>query len=177
MTASELTKPAPTSLVVRRTFEAPVDRVFDAWLSPDALRRFLTGAEKVLDVTVDPRAGGSYSITWDTPNGPWVVGGVYREIVKNERIVCTWTWEEDADTGVHESLLLDWPDEHQRHVIGRRDPAGLINSESQCATQVRQADADEAAIQCRDPGAEKHAHGPHIDILVKGADGLGKSGH
>jgi uncharacterized protein YndB with AHSA1/START domain len=106
MTASELTKPAPTSLVVRRTFDAPVDRVFDAWLSPDALRRFLIGADqKVLDVTVDPRAGGSYSITWDTPDGPWVVGGVYREVVKNERIVCTWTWVEDEDTGVHESLL------------------------------------------------------------------------
>jgi uncharacterized protein YndB with AHSA1/START domain len=59
MTASELTKPAPTSLVVRRTFDAPIDLVFDAWLSPDALRRFLTGAQKVLDVTVDPRAGGS----------------------------------------------------------------------------------------------------------------------
>jgi uncharacterized protein YndB with AHSA1/START domain len=106
MTASELTKPAPTSLVVRRAFDAPIDRVFDAWLSPDALRRFLIGAEqKVLDVTVDPRVGGSYSITWDTPDGPWIVGGVYREIVRNERIVCAWTWEEDEETGVHESLL------------------------------------------------------------------------
>jgi uncharacterized protein YndB with AHSA1/START domain len=104
MTASELTK--PTSLVVRRTFDASVDRVFDAWLSPDALRRFLIGAEqKVLNVTVDPRVGGSYSITWDTPDGPWIVGGVYREIVRNERIVCAWTWEEDEETGVHESLL------------------------------------------------------------------------
>jgi uncharacterized protein YndB with AHSA1/START domain len=106
MTASELTKTAPTSLEVRRTFDAPVARVFDAWLSPDTLRRFLIGSDqKVLDVIVDARAGGSYAITWETPDGPWIVGGVYREIVKNQRIVCTWTWEEDEATGVHESLL------------------------------------------------------------------------
>ena len=106
MIASELTTPGPTSLVVCRTFDAPVARVFDAWLSPDALRRFLVGVDqKVLDVKVDPRVGGSYSITWDTPDGPWTVGGVYSEIVKNGRIVCTWMWEEDEETGVHESLL------------------------------------------------------------------------
>jgi uncharacterized protein YndB with AHSA1/START domain len=106
MTASELIKPAPTSLVIRRTFDAPVERVFNAWLTPDALRAFLVGTgQKVLDVKVDPRVGGTYAITWDMPDGPWVVGGAYREIVKNERIVCTWTWEEDDGGEVHESLL------------------------------------------------------------------------
>jgi uncharacterized protein YndB with AHSA1/START domain len=105
MTTFDLTKPAPTSLVVRRTFNASVDRVFDAWLSPDVMRAFLVGEAKVLDVTVDPRVGGTYRITWDTPNGVWYVGGVYREIVKNERIACTWTWEEDDPAEVHESLL------------------------------------------------------------------------
>jgi uncharacterized protein YndB with AHSA1/START domain len=105
MTALELTKPAPTSLVVRRTFNASVDRVFDAWLSPDALRAFLSGASQVLDVTVDPRVGGTYRIKYQTPDGEWYVGGIYKEIVKNQRIVCTWTWEEDNPADVHESLL------------------------------------------------------------------------
>jgi len=106
MTASELTTPALTSLVVRRTFNAPVERVFNAWLSPDAMRAFVVdGPQKVLDVKVDPRMGGSYRISWDTPDGVWYVGGVYREIVKNERIVCTWTWEEDDPAEAHETLL------------------------------------------------------------------------
>lgn len=105
MTAFELTKPAPTALVVRRTFNAPVDRVFDAWLSPDAMRAFLVGDAKVLDVTVDPRVGGTYCITWDTPNGVWYVGGAYKEIVRNARIVCTWAWEEDDPADVQETLL------------------------------------------------------------------------
>lgn len=106
MTTSALTTPSPTSLVLRRTFDAPCGRVFDAWLSPDVMRIFLVGnAEKLLDVTADPRVGGAYRITWQTENGPMTVGGIYREIVKNERIVCTWTWEEDDDTEVHESVL------------------------------------------------------------------------
>lgn len=105
MTALELTKPAPTSLVVRRTLNASVDRVFDAWLSADALRVILSGASNVLDVTLDPRAGGAYRIKYETPQGVWYVGGIYKEIVKNERIVCTWTWEEDDPSDVHESLL------------------------------------------------------------------------
>jgi uncharacterized protein YndB with AHSA1/START domain len=106
MTVSELTTPAPTSLVIRRTFNASIDRVFNAWLSPEVMRAFVVdGPQKVLDVTVDPRVGGSYRITWETPDGVWHVGGVYREIVKNERIVCTWTWEEDDPSVVHETLL------------------------------------------------------------------------
>jgi uncharacterized protein YndB with AHSA1/START domain len=106
MSVSDLTTPAPTSLVLRRTFNVPVERVFDAWLSPEAMRRFLVGAQpRVLDVKVDPHAGGSYSITWETDEGPWTVGGVYREIVKNERIVCTWTWEEDDPADARETLL------------------------------------------------------------------------
>jgi glutathione S-transferase len=105
MTINELTKPASTSLVLRRTFGAPVGRVFDAWLTPEAMRGFMQGEHKILDLSVDPRVGGTCRITWDTPNGIMTVGGVYREIVKNERIVSSWTWEEDDPSEVHETLL------------------------------------------------------------------------
>src|SRR5579871_4797859 len=106
MTANQLTAPAPTSLVLRRTFEAPCERVFRAWLSPDIMRRFLDGdRHEILDVTADARVGGSYSITWKGDDGPMTVRGVYRELVPNERIVCTWTWEEDDPGDVCETLL------------------------------------------------------------------------
>ena len=103
---NELTQPAPTSLILRRTFDAPCERVFDAWLSPDVLRVIVSGDKnKVLDVAVDPRVGGSYRITWDTKDGVWAVGGIYKEIVKNQRIVFTWTFEEDDPSEVHETLI------------------------------------------------------------------------
>ena len=106
MIATELTKPAPATLVIRRTFDASVDRVFDAWLTPDALRAILTGEKhKAVDATVDPRVGGTYSISWQTAEGVWNVRGVYREIVKNARIVCTWSWEEDDPNDERDTLL------------------------------------------------------------------------
>ena len=94
------------SLVLRRTFDAPRERVFKAWLSPEVMRVFMVGdTHRILDLTADPRVGGSYRITWDSPKGIMTVGGIYREIVANERIVCTWTWEEDDPSEVHETLL------------------------------------------------------------------------
>ena len=106
MTTSGLTTAAPTSLVLRRTFSAPVDRVFNAWLTPDIMRVFMLGeCNKILELTADARVGGTYRITFDAPEGVMTVGGIYREIVPNERIVCTWTWEEDTPEEVHETLL------------------------------------------------------------------------
>ena len=107
MTSTELTTVAPTSLVLRRTFNAPCERVFNAWLTPDVMSAFMIpDGTKLLELTADPRVGGTYRITFgDTPFGVISVGGVYREIVKNERIVFTWTWEEDTPEEVHETLL------------------------------------------------------------------------
>ena len=106
MIASELTTHAPTSLVLRRTFNAPVERVFEAWLSADALRAFMGGTNHtIVDVSTSACVGGTYRILVQTPDEVMAVGGVYREIVKNERIVCTWTWEEDDPKDEHETLL------------------------------------------------------------------------
>lgn len=106
MITNELTKPTATSLVLRRTFSAPCDRVFSAWLSPDIMRGFLFHDRDIVELTVDPRVGGSYRISFAAQDGSiWTVGGVYREIITNQRIVCTWTWEEDDPGDVHETLL------------------------------------------------------------------------
>jgi uncharacterized protein YndB with AHSA1/START domain len=101
-----MTTSTATALVLRRTFNAPCERVFSAWLSSDAMRAFMGGdRHKILDVEVDPRVGGSYRIAWDTSDGPITVTGVYRDIIPNERIVCTWTFEEDEPAQLCESLL------------------------------------------------------------------------
>lgn len=106
MSTIQLTKDSPTTLVLRRTLNASVERVFDAWLDPQALRAFMGGEKhRVVDVTVDPRVGGRYRITNDTDQGAMIVGGVYREIDRPNRIAMTWTWEEDTKEEEHETLL------------------------------------------------------------------------
>ncbi len=41
--ALEVTTPTDREVVVTRSFEAPRERVFDAWTRPELLRRWLTG--------------------------------------------------------------------------------------------------------------------------------------
>ncbi len=96
-----------TQLVLRRTFSASPERLFEAWTTPDILTKFLgPGEVDVVDVKADARVGGKYSITFrDSDGDVMVVGGVYRELVPSQRIVCTWAWEEDDPSLAKETLL------------------------------------------------------------------------
>jgi uncharacterized protein YndB with AHSA1/START domain/predicted enzyme related to lactoylglutathione lyase len=98
---------APARLVLRRTYRASRERVFAAWTDPKAVARFFgPGDVTVEDVRIDPRVGGTYSVTFRQPDGETMVaGGVYRELRKPERIVCTWSWEEDDPALKRETLL------------------------------------------------------------------------
>lgn len=50
----------PVILTVTREFDAPAERVFDAWLNPEDARRFLfaTPDGDMQTVEIDPRVGG-----------------------------------------------------------------------------------------------------------------------
>jgi uncharacterized protein YndB with AHSA1/START domain len=105
MTQSETA--APTRLSLRRTFAAPRERVFAAWTTPEIARQFMgPGDVEASEIRMDPRTGGSYSITMVKPDGERLVAsGVYREVRAPERIVCTWSWEEDDPALERETLL------------------------------------------------------------------------
>jgi uncharacterized protein YndB with AHSA1/START domain len=90
-TASE---PAPLRL--ERTFDAPVQAVFDAWMSTHALRRWWpAGPDWETPVAeVDARVGGALRLVMRSPEGKEFGGsGEYVEIDPPRRLVFTWTWE------------------------------------------------------------------------------------
>jgi uncharacterized protein YndB with AHSA1/START domain len=41
---------------------------------------------------IDARVGGHYRISFDTESEYYEVGGIYREVVANERLVFSWAW-------------------------------------------------------------------------------------
>ncbi len=87
-----------SELSMTRLFDAPVERVFDAWLNkswgawagPPGFRGEV--------LTLEPKVGGRYRIAMFRPDGgSSVVGGVYREIDRPRRLVMSWQWEGDPN--------------------------------------------------------------------------------
>ena len=80
-----------------RVYKTEPSKVFEAWTKPDVLKKWLAPHETVMtDAVVDLKTGGTFRINMTGQvegrdiNG--YASGVYREIVKNERISFTWTW-------------------------------------------------------------------------------------
>jgi uncharacterized protein YndB with AHSA1/START domain len=90
-----------TVLRLSRRFNAPRDRVFDAWTNPDVLLDWWRAGPhwETPQAEVDLRPGGRYRLAMtDTDKGEThVVVGEYKEIQPPERLVYTWTWESNTD--------------------------------------------------------------------------------
>ena len=80
------------SLTLRRRLKAPTWAVYAAWADPAQLARwFGPDAGPVLSAETDVRVGGRYRIVFCTEDGEeHDVGGTYREVVPDERLVFTW---------------------------------------------------------------------------------------
>jgi uncharacterized protein YndB with AHSA1/START domain len=79
----------PTTLVLRRQFAAPRERVFHAWITPKALQQWLRPNGMVMTVrSLDARAGGSFC--FDLENGASIVG-TYLRFDPPEKLKFTWS--------------------------------------------------------------------------------------
>jgi uncharacterized protein YndB with AHSA1/START domain len=80
-------------LVMTRDFAAPRALVYEAFTRPELLRQWLGVFDgwSLAVCEIDLRVGGAYRWVWRNPNrgAEMGAGGVYREIVTDERIVAT----------------------------------------------------------------------------------------
>ena len=79
-------------LTVRKLIPAPVKTVFEAWLDPDAMARFMTPGEGMSESRVenDPREGGSFLIVMKAGDKEIPHRGEYKRIERYDRLVFTW---------------------------------------------------------------------------------------
>src|SRR3954464_4193012 len=80
-------------LAMTRVFDAPRNLVFDAFTKPELVRQWLLGPDgwSMPVCEIDLKVGGKYRYVWrrDSDGTEMGMGGVYREIVPNQRIVAT----------------------------------------------------------------------------------------
>ncbi|MGC2129620.1 MAG: SRPBCC domain-containing protein [Candidatus Aquilonibacter sp.] len=101
------TSTAPTTLILKHTFNASPERVYKAWTDPLILQEFMrVGGNARVRAETNVRVGGSFRIVMFRADGEeYVARGTYRELVPGQRIVCTWSWEEDDPALERETLL------------------------------------------------------------------------
>lgn len=79
------------SLSISRTISATPKAVYDAWLDPATITRFMAGGadQRVTEARTDPRVGGDFRIVM-TSDKEIVHQGIYRDLVPHSLIRFTW---------------------------------------------------------------------------------------
>jgi uncharacterized protein YndB with AHSA1/START domain len=89
-----MTGEAPALVRVTRRFSVSPERVFDVWLDPQMIGRWMFGPalreEEVLHLEVDARVGGTFSFLVRRQGEEIDHVGTYREIDRPRRLVFTW---------------------------------------------------------------------------------------
>jgi uncharacterized protein YndB with AHSA1/START domain/effector-binding domain-containing protein len=108
----QLTTPTDREIEVRRDFDAPRELVFQAFTTPGLVRQWLLGPGgwTMPICEIDLRVGGAYRYVWrnESKGMQMGMGGVFREVVRLERLVATekfddpWYPGEAVDTTVFE---------------------------------------------------------------------------
>jgi uncharacterized protein YndB with AHSA1/START domain len=85
---------------IERTFQAPVERVFDAWTSEEVMRRWWQAEVgwETSEAEVDLRVGGEVRVVMRDPvkDAEYGGGGRYTEIEPPHRLAFTWIWDEET---------------------------------------------------------------------------------
>ena len=99
-------------VVVTHRFAAPPERVFDAWLSPELIGRWMFGPgvrdEEIVRIALDARVGGSFSFMVRRPidGAPRDIDhvGRYLALDRPRRLVFTWGV---AGTGSDSQVMIE----------------------------------------------------------------------
>ena len=116
-----VTLPTDTQILITRQFDAPAALLFEAYTTPELVKRWWSYSEDQWSVCeIDLRVGGKWRwvITHTNDNGSMEVAfhGVYQEIAGPHRLVSTEVFEgapgadENTEDGVVNTLVFDEAD-------------------------------------------------------------------
>jgi uncharacterized protein YndB with AHSA1/START domain len=105
---AEVTLPTDEQILITRQFDAPKHLVYEAWTTPELVKRWWNAKRGEVTVAeIDLRVGGAWRYVMIAEGGMEVgFHGEYREIVPNERIVSTEVYEGFPDAEALNTLML-----------------------------------------------------------------------
>lgn len=108
MSTLKVTTPSDREIAMTRVFDAPRELVWEAYTTPALLKRWL-GVQRDWSLAIceiDLRVGGAYRYVWRGDGREMGMGGVYLEIVANERLVVTEKFDQSWYPGEAESTAV-----------------------------------------------------------------------
>ena len=110
--ATRVERKSDRELVITRTFNAPARLVFQAWTTPELIKRWWapkSSGMALLSCEADVRAGGRYRFEFGPEGSKPVMAffGKYIEVIPNARLV--WT-NEESDQGSVSTLTFEEKD-------------------------------------------------------------------
>lgn len=80
------------NVIVTKTINAPIEKVFDAWLNPELLAQFMMPMPGMPNPKTenDPREGGTFIIKMKVGDDEIPHTGEYLEINRPDKLVFTW---------------------------------------------------------------------------------------
>jgi uncharacterized protein YndB with AHSA1/START domain len=109
MPATGPNRPVQHELRITRTFDAPRDLVFKAWIDPAHASHWWGPRHHPATVLeMDVRPGGNWRNclkSTETGEELWQ-GGVFQEVVAPERLVFTFAWDEAGERGIETRVTV-----------------------------------------------------------------------
>ena len=102
--------PSDREVVITRIVDAPRRLVFEAWTNPEHVPQWLLGPEgwTMPVCEIDLRVGGTWRYVWRKDDGAeMAMSGIYREVVRPERIVSTERWGPEWPETVNTVQLVE----------------------------------------------------------------------
>jgi uncharacterized protein YndB with AHSA1/START domain len=88
-----VTKPTDRTIHVERIFNAPRERVWNAYTQPDLVAQWWGRGNKLVIEKLELKPGGKWRFVEHGPEGPFGFEGEFREIIPQERLVWTFGWD------------------------------------------------------------------------------------
>lgn len=100
--------PNDSTLILSAQFSAPPERVFAAWLDPNALAHWIRPSPecRVVVEQYDVQVGGAFRVKMILAEGEFAYGGTFTRIDSPTYLEMTWQWDSPDDDPYPETFLL-----------------------------------------------------------------------